>query len=93
MVWPKTFATTVAPSLRSSGSFSATKAFTPMFCNPIAFTNPLAVSQIRGAGEPSMGWMESPLVTTAPRRLISTSGENSIPYPNVPLAAIMGFLR
>jgi hypothetical protein len=59
----------------------------------MAFTIPLAVSQIRGAGAPSIGCAESPFTTIPPSRFKSTSCANSMPYANVPLAAIMGFLR
>src|SRR6267154_28963 len=40
-----------------------------------------------------MGSRESPLVTKPPRRLRSTRWANSRPYPNVPLAARIGFRR
>src|SRR5580700_7488738 len=92
MVWPKTLAMTAVSNWRISGSFSVTNARTPTFCKPMAFTMPLAVSQIRGAGAPSIGCAESPFTTIPPRQFKSTSCANSMPYPNVPLAAMTGFV-
>src|SRR5271156_5622450 len=54
---------------------------------------PLAVSQIRGLGLPSIGFAERPFTTIPPRRSRFTRWENSNPYPNVPLAAMTGFWR
>jgi len=52
---------------------------------------PASVCQSRGDGLPAMGSRESPLVTMAPSSDKSHKCANSIPYPNVPDAAITGF--
>jgi hypothetical protein len=54
-------------------------------------TIPLAVSQIRGAGLPSIGCRDKPFTTIPPSESRFTSWANSTPYPNVPLAAMTGF--
>src|SRR5437899_10806785 len=60
-VYPNTLATIAVRYARSAGSFSATNARTPTFCNPTAFITPLGVSHIRGGGASFIGWMERPL--------------------------------
>ena len=65
----------------------------PGFCNPTAFIIPLLVSMILGAGFPSHGVNETPLVTTAPSWFKSTNSLYSCPEPNVPDAGIIGFLK
>ena len=79
IVWPKTLAMIGVSYPRSWGSFSATKARTPMFWSPMALTMPLGVSHIRGDGAPAMGSSESPLTTIPPSRFRSTKWANSIP--------------
>jgi len=58
----------------------------------MAFSMPAAVSQRRGGGFPIIGSFDNPLTTNAPSLLRWTTSSNSTPYPNVPLAAITGFL-
>src|SRR5690242_8911475 len=77
----------------STGSFSATNARTPMFWRPTAFSIPEEVWQSLGGGAPSIGSRDRPFTTRPPRRFRSTRWANSTPYPNVPLAARMGFRR
>lgn len=48
---------------------------------------------ILGAGFPSHGVYETPLVTTAPSWFKSTNSLYSCPEPNVPDAGIIGFLK
>lgn len=48
---------------------------------------------ILGAGFPSYGVNETPLVTTAPSWFKSTNSLYSCPEPNVPDAGIIGFLK
>ena len=48
---------------------------------------------ILGAGFPSHGVNETPLVTTAPSWFESTNSLYSCPEPNVPDAGIIGFLK
>lgn len=48
---------------------------------------------ILGAGFPSHGVNETPLVTTAPSWFKSTNSLYSYPEPNVPDAGIIGFLK
>ena len=62
-----------------------------MFCSPIAFIIPLAVSIIRGIAFPAIASRDKPLVTNAPILSSETISSNSTPYPKVPLAAITGF--
>src|SRR6267378_3077241 len=78
---------------RNSGSLSLTKTSTPTFCKPTAFSIPDGVSESLGAGAPSIGCREIPLVTKPPRRFKFTRWVNSNPYPKVPLAAMMGLAR
>ena len=65
--------------LRSSGSFSSRNARAPMFCRPMAFSIPAAVSNRRGGGLPGIGSRERPLVTNPPSRLSVTTSSNSTP--------------
>src|SRR6267378_3560589 len=69
------------------------KASTQTFYNPTAFSIQDGVSESHGAGAPSMGCREIPLVTKPPRRFKFTRWVNSSPYPKVPLAAMMGLAR
>jgi len=64
-----------------------------MFCKPIEFSMPAAVSNKRGGGLPTIGSRESPLLTKPPSFSSVTTSSNSIPYPNVPDAARTGFLK
>src|SRR5438045_2564717 len=85
--------TAMLASLRRCGSFSATKARAPMFCRPMEFSMPAAVSKTRGGGLPGMGSRERPLTTKPPSFSSATMSSNSTPYPKVPLAAMIGFLK
>ena len=71
----------------------AMKARAPIFCSPIAFSMPAAVSNIRGGGLPAIGSRESPFTTKPPSLSRVTMSSNSTPYPKVPLAAMIGFLK
>ena len=79
MQYPKTLTMTVVLYLRNSGSLPETNASTPTFCRPTAFSIPEGVSHNRGAGAPSIGSMEIPLVTNPPMREKSTRWANSNP--------------
>src|SRR5580704_12228100 len=57
----------------------------------MAFSIPAAVSNRRGGGFPVIGSLESPLTSTPPSRSRCTMSSNSMPYPNVPEAAMIGF--
>ena len=77
---PNTFAITTAPGIaRSFGIFSSANARTPIFCSPIAFIIPAAVSTIRGEAFPAIGSSDSPLVTNAPILFSETISSNSTP--------------
>src|SRR5882672_9664976 len=65
---------TAVSNFRNTGSFSATKARTPTFWRPTALSIPEAVGKSRGAGAPSMGSRERPLVTKPQRMLIGRGG-------------------
>src|SRR5882672_6805275 len=90
MVQPKTLAMTAVSNFRSIGSFSVTKARTPTFWRPTALSMPEAVGKSRGAGAPSMGSRDRPLVTKPPRRFRSTRWANS---GAVDLSVKIGALR
>jgi hypothetical protein len=53
---------------------------------------PPSVSKILGGGFPAIGFREIPFVMIAPKRLMSKKSLYSSPNPNVPEAAITGFL-
>ena len=63
----------------------------PGFWSPMALIIPPYVSAILGAGLPGHGTLETPLVTTAPKRFRSTNSPYSCPEPKVPDAVITGF--
>ncbi|KJU85558.1 hypothetical protein MBAV_002247 [Candidatus Magnetobacterium bavaricum] len=50
-----------------------------MFCSPMLFSIPQAVSQIRGGGLPCEGLTDKPLTTTAPSLLKSKNPAYSNP--------------
>jgi len=54
---------------------------------------PDGVSTILGGGLPSLGWRVMDFVKIAPSFETSTKSGVSIPYPNVPDAANIGFLK
>ncbi len=82
---------TVAPTLSSHGSSTSLRCATPGFCNPIEFSMPDGVSQMRGVALPSQPLRETPFVVTAPSRATSTNAAYSIPAAKVPDAVVTGF--
>src|SRR3954451_5996373 len=68
-----------------------TNPWIPGFCRPIAFSIPAGDSTMRGMGFPARRAGVMPLLTNAPRRLMSMTPEYSSPYPKQPDAAMIGF--
>ena len=76
--------------LKSLGSSSFITASIPGFWSPTLLINPAVHSAILGVGFPKRGSFVVPLNENVPKQFISYNSANSYPYPNVPLAGIIG---
>ena len=88
---PHAFTITAVLNCLSHGKSSFIKCSTPGFWSPIAFNIPAVVSQTRGGLFPGRGFSEVPFVTIPPNLFKSIYSANSLPYPNVPDATVIGF--
>src|SRR5919106_1330214 len=90
-VLPAMLAMTGTCCAASHGRSLASHASTPGFCSPIALSMPLAVSAMRGGGNPARGSSVTDLVTTAPSVDSAKNRAISRPLAKHPLAVMTGF--
>ena len=93
MLCPPMLAMSTVSNLRMFAMPCSINASMPGFCSPTLFIMPDGVSYTRMPSLPSLGCKVSPLELMPPRQLTSYNSLNSSPNPNVPDAAMMGFLN
>src|SRR5450756_1081099 len=90
---PATLAMMAVPNVRMRGSSRSRKTGMPGFWSPTEFIMPAGVSHTRRPELPSRGLRVRPLVQMPPSLPTSKKSLYSAPKPNVPDAAMTGFLR